>query len=74
MFRKLDWSEEEVLEAFERHTMCMMLSEYKIMSGMDFFVGKMGLSPYLIAYRPVLLTMSLKKRLIPSLWFFKFYC
>ncbi|GMN46481.1 hypothetical protein TIFTF001_015653 [Ficus carica] len=65
VFKKLDWSEEEVLEAFERYPMCMMLSEDKFMAGMDFFVGKMGLSPCLIAYRPVLLTMSLKKRLIP---------
>lgn len=64
VFKKLDWFEEEVLEAFERHPMCMMLSEDKFMAGMDFFVGKMGLNPCLIAYRPVLLTMILKKRLI----------
>ncbi|GMN46445.1 hypothetical protein TIFTF001_015629 [Ficus carica] len=64
-FKRWGWSEEEVLKAFERHPWCMMLSEDKIFAGMDFFMNKMGLQPCLVAKYPVILSLSLKKRLIP---------
>ncbi|GMN46500.1 hypothetical protein TIFTF001_015696 [Ficus carica] len=64
-FKKWGWSEGEVSKAFERHPWCMMLSEDKIFAGMDFFMNKMGLRPCLIAKYSVILSLSLKKRIIP---------
>ncbi|GMN62388.1 hypothetical protein TIFTF001_031467 [Ficus carica] len=64
-YKKWGWSEEEVLKAFERNPRCMMVSEDKITAAMDFFVNKFGWRPCLIAKRPILLSLSLRKRLIP---------
>ncbi|PON80311.1 Mitochodrial transcription termination factor [Parasponia andersonii] len=64
-FKKWGWSDEEISIAFERNPWCMMASEDKIMACMDFFTNKMGWSPCRVANRPVLLTLSLKKRVMP---------
>jgi mTERF domain-containing protein len=64
-YKKWGLSEEEILEAFGKCPYCIMKSEDKIMRVMDFFVNKMGLEASLIVKRPVLLTYSLEKRMIP---------
>jgi mTERF domain-containing protein len=43
----------------------MMLSEKKIMKGLDFFVNKMGWPSKEIVHCPVILFLSLEKRIIP---------
>ncbi|KAJ0039120.1 hypothetical protein Pint_22188 [Pistacia integerrima] len=69
--RKLDvyktwgWSDKEVLAAFSKCPWCMIASVDKITAAMDFFVNKMGWDSSIISVRPVLITMSLEKRLIP---------
>ena len=42
-----------------------MRSKDKIMATMDFFVNKMGMKPSIIAHRPMLVSLSLEKRIIP---------
>lgn len=64
-YKKWGWSEEDFLEAFRRNPWCMRLSEDKIAAAMDLFINKMGSSPRVIAKCPVLLSLSLEKRLIP---------
>ncbi|XP_024022671.1 uncharacterized protein LOC112091975 [Morus notabilis] len=71
VFKKWGWSEEEVLKAFRNNPWCMMLSNDKLNAGMTFFIKEMGLRPCLIANQPVILTLSLKKRLIPRFSFFQ---
>ena len=64
-YKRWGLSEEQILEAFGKCPSCIRASEDKIMRVMDFFVNKMGLEASLIVKRPVLLTLSLEKRMIP---------
>uniref|UniRef100_A0A9I9CPU8 Transcription termination factor MTEF1 n=1 Tax=Cucumis melo TaxID=3656 RepID=A0A9I9CPU8_CUCME len=65
VYRKWGLSEEEILLAFRRHPWSMMRSEDKINGAMDFFVNKMGCEASFAARRPILLSLSLKKRILP---------
>ncbi|GMI72162.1 hypothetical protein like AT5G07900 [Hibiscus trionum] len=65
VFKKLGWSEEEVLEAFRRYPTFVRLSEDKFVVTMDFLVNKMGVSPSVIAKRPRILLMSMEKKIVP---------
>lgn len=65
VYRRWGWSKDDILAAFRKHPHCMMLSEKKIMKGMDFFVNKMGWPSKEIAHCPVVLFFSLEKRIIP---------
>ncbi|XP_031739012.1 uncharacterized protein LOC116402803 [Cucumis sativus] len=65
VYRKWGFSEEEIRLSFRKHPWCMMRSEDKINGVMDFFVNKMGFNSSVAARRPVLLSLSLKKRIFP---------
>ena len=65
VYKQWGWSEDEIRLAFSKSPCCMMLSEDKIMATMDFFFNKMGKKSSLIAPRPLLLSLSLEKRMIP---------
>ncbi|RVX22206.1 hypothetical protein CK203_001515 [Vitis vinifera] len=64
-YKRWGWSEEEIRLAFIKLPRCMTHSEDKIMATMDFFVNKMGRESSLIARRPLLISLSLEKRIIP---------
>ncbi|XP_044486335.1 uncharacterized protein LOC123211602 [Mangifera indica] len=64
-YKRLGWSKEEILAAFQKNPWCMMTSEDKIMAVMDVFVNKMGWTPSAIAERPQLFSLSVAKRIIP---------
>ncbi|XP_026425409.1 uncharacterized protein LOC113321718 [Papaver somniferum] len=61
-YRRLGWSEEEIHRAFRSYPQCMMQSEKKITSVMDYLVNQMGCNP---AEWPAIFSCSLKKRIIP---------
>ncbi|CAL2224609.1 unnamed protein product [Prunus armeniaca] len=63
--RSWGWSDDDVISAFRRNPQCMILSEDKIMQGMNFLVNKMGWPSRVIATYPVILCFSLEKRIIP---------
>lgn len=65
VYMRWGWTEHDVLLAFRKNPVCMSLSEENIMSGMDFLVNKVGFQSMAIAKRPIVLTYSLKSRLIP---------
>ena len=48
-----------------------MASEDKITSVMDFFVSEMGLKPIELAHCPIVLSYSLKKRVVPRVMVFR---
>ncbi|XP_044497889.1 transcription termination factor MTERF4, chloroplastic-like [Mangifera indica] len=64
-YKRLGLSEEDILSAFRKNPWCMVTSKDKITGVMDFFVNKMGWEPSAIAHRPILLSLSLEKRIIP---------
>ncbi|XVF82927.1 hypothetical protein PTKIN_Ptkin16aG0090700 [Pterospermum kingtungense] len=65
VFKEWGWSDEEITLAFWKFPFCMMLSECKIKAAMSFYVNTVGCKPSYIANCPVLLGLSLNKRLIP---------
>ncbi|XP_030460726.1 uncharacterized protein LOC115681013 [Syzygium oleosum] len=65
VYGKWGWSEEEVALAFRRHPWCMAASESKITNVMDYFVNEMGLDSLHIARHPVVISLSLQKRIVP---------
>ncbi|RZC78384.1 hypothetical protein C5167_003589 [Papaver somniferum] len=65
VYRRLGWSEEQILKAFRYHPLCMLTSEKKITSVMDYLVNQMGYSSSYIAQYPIIMCYSLEKRIIP---------
>ncbi|XP_010491409.1 PREDICTED: uncharacterized protein LOC104768995 [Camelina sativa] len=65
VYKRWDWSEDDIMCAFKKHPHCMMLSERKINRTMEFFVNEMNLEARSIAQCPVVLFFSLEKRIIP---------
>ncbi|KAL4369671.1 hypothetical protein GQ457_05G009620 [Hibiscus cannabinus] len=65
VLKQWGWSNEVVLSAFEKYPRIMMFSEQKITATMDFFIHTMGWKALDIANRPVLLSYSLERRIIP---------
>ncbi|KAL3644798.1 hypothetical protein CASFOL_009978 [Castilleja foliolosa] len=63
--RMCGWSESDTVSAFLRYPSCLKLSEKKITDSMDFLVSELGCEPVDMANRPVLLGLSLEKRLKP---------
>ncbi|XP_065867678.1 transcription termination factor MTERF6, chloroplastic/mitochondrial-like [Euphorbia lathyris] len=65
VYKRWGWSDKDVTNAFKKYPRCMAYSEDNIRATMDFYVNKMGLESSVIMNSPVLLGLSLKKRLIP---------
>ncbi|KAJ9696407.1 hypothetical protein PVL29_008565 [Vitis rotundifolia] len=65
VYRRFGWSDHEILSVLKTHPMCLMLSEKKIMDGLDFLMNKMGWQRKAVARVPLVLCYSLNKRVIP---------
>ncbi|KAF5460030.1 hypothetical protein F2P56_019930 [Juglans regia] len=63
--RSFGLSDDEICLAFKRQPLCMGLSEKKIKKMMGFFVNKLKMKPSRISKSPILLLLSLEKRIIP---------
>ncbi|KAK1277819.1 hypothetical protein QJS04_geneDACA003676 [Acorus gramineus] len=64
-YKSFGWSEDEIVSAFRRFPMCMMYSEKKIRSGMEYYIKVLGWEPSYVSRHPVLLCYSLEKRVMP---------
>ncbi|CAN6703321.1 unnamed protein product [Malus baccata var. baccata] len=64
-YKRWGWSEDDVLSAFKRFPQCMTKSEKKIMQVMEFLVNKMGWPAGVINKYPIIVALSLEKRIIP---------
>ncbi|KAI8005004.1 hypothetical protein LOK49_LG08G03169 [Camellia lanceoleosa] len=65
VYKKWGCSEDEILVAFGKYPWCMMASVHKIMRVMEFFVNKMGWDSSFLARSPILIGLSLEKRIVP---------
>jgi mTERF domain-containing protein len=65
LYKRWGWSKDMALAAFKRSPNCMVSSEEKITKTMDFLVNKIGWPPKHIATNPVVINLSLEKRIIP---------
>ncbi|MED6207616.1 hypothetical protein PIB30_037313 [Stylosanthes scabra] len=65
IYRKWGWTDNEISTAFRIQPWCMAVSDNKIEAIMDFLVNKLGYTPFVISRYPLVLSMSLEKRIIP---------
>ncbi|GAB2289421.1 hypothetical protein Dimus_023730 [Dionaea muscipula] len=65
MFKRYGWSESDVLVMAKRSPKCLIISEAKLKTGVDFFVNKLGFEIGYLAARPTLLTYSMEERILP---------
>ncbi|GAB2289476.1 hypothetical protein Dimus_023786, partial [Dionaea muscipula] len=65
LFKRYGWSESDVLVMAKRLPYCLLISEAKLKSGMDFFVNKLGCKIAHLAARPSLLKYSMEERILP---------
>ncbi|XP_059654565.1 uncharacterized protein LOC132301317 [Cornus florida] len=65
VYKKWSLSEDQILVACGKHTRFMVALEDKIMGIMDFFVNKMGWESSIVVRRPMLVCLSLERRIIP---------
>ncbi|XP_016167894.1 transcription termination factor MTERF9, chloroplastic-like [Arachis ipaensis] len=65
VYKRWGWSDDDILMAFKKHPLCMILSEDKIMKTMDYLVNKMSWPSGMIVRCPVVLFFSLEKRIKP---------
>ncbi|CAA0841283.1 Mitochondrial transcription termination factor family protein [Striga hermonthica] len=65
IFKKCGWSDAEVAFAMRRSPICMNLSDKKIVANMSFLMKELGFEPGDVARCPVLLNLSLERRMRP---------
>ncbi|CAL5423641.1 unnamed protein product [Camellia sinensis] len=65
VYKRWGLSDDDIHLAFKKFPKCMILSEKKITSGMNFLVNEIGFEPITIARTPKTLGYSLEKRIIP---------
>ncbi|WOK99118.1 hypothetical protein Cni_G07830 [Canna indica] len=63
--RCLGWSQDQILLAFARHPYIARTSAQKIKKNMKFLEEKLGWGPEYLSMYPVLLSLSMEKRLMP---------
>ncbi|KAL8236591.1 hypothetical protein R6Q59_017672 [Mikania micrantha] len=64
-YKKWGWSNTEILVAFRTDPWCMMKSEEKINTVLDYLVNKMGFDTSVVAKNSLLISFSMEKRIIP---------
>ncbi|KAG5562901.1 hypothetical protein RHGRI_005590 [Rhododendron griersonianum] len=65
VYRKWGLTEDEIFATFKRQPWFMTKSEDKINGVMDFLVNKMGWESSLVARIPIIISLSLEKRIVP---------
>ncbi|KAF8395585.1 hypothetical protein HHK36_019535 [Tetracentron sinense] len=65
VYRSFGWSEDEILSMFRKQSTCMVYSEKKISTALDFFMNKLNWTPAYISKYPTALFYSLEKRTVP---------
>ncbi|XP_019180187.1 PREDICTED: transcription termination factor MTERF15, mitochondrial-like [Ipomoea nil] len=64
-YKKCGFSEAEIFKAFEKNPWCIMVSTGKILAMIDLLFNKMGFERSVFLNRPVIISLSLEKRVIP---------
>ncbi|XP_065867778.1 uncharacterized protein [Euphorbia lathyris] len=63
--KSMGWKEEDILKAFTRHPYYLAFSEAKIRKALHFYLNIMKLQPKSLVANPVLLGLSVEKRIRP---------
>ncbi|XP_074559530.1 transcription termination factor MTERF15, mitochondrial-like [Curcuma longa] len=65
LFRSFGWSEDDFVAAFQKCPTFPLKSSMTLQRTMEFLINEVGYASSYIAIRPILLIMSLERRLIP---------
>ncbi|RYR13260.1 uncharacterized protein LOC107636203 isoform X1 [Arachis ipaensis] len=65
IYRKWGWTDADIIRAFRRCPWCFASSDNKIEAVMDFLVNQLGYASSSVVKYPLILSMSLKRRIIP---------
>ncbi|XXG44385.1 hypothetical protein AAC387_Pa01g4206 [Persea americana] len=65
VYRRVGWSEDEILTAFKKQPWCMILSEKKIKRTVEFLVKELGIKASDICQCPNILLLSFEMRIVP---------
>ncbi|GAB2289485.1 hypothetical protein Dimus_023795 [Dionaea muscipula] len=65
LFKRHGWSESDVLVMAKRMPQCLLISEIKLKTGVDFFINKLGYEISYLTARPTLLLFSMEERILP---------
>lgn len=65
VYSKWGWTQEDIRMAYTRHPGCMVISEKKISTALDFLVNELGRESRSIARCPQVLFYNLKERIVP---------
>ncbi|KAJ6792020.1 Uncharacterized protein M6B38_242725 [Iris pallida] len=65
LLKNLGWSEMDIMSAFRKHPRLFNLSDQNLCRKMDFFAKEVGFEISTLACHPVILSLSLEKRLRP---------
>lgn len=64
LFKRLGWSDDDIISAFQRGPLFILVSEQKLLC-MASFTRKLGLTPSDISRQPKLLMYGFEKRILP---------
>lgn len=67
VFRSYGWDDEDILKLARRNPFTLMTSEGKLRTGLDYFMKEQGYHPGTLAGTPMLLMLSLDKRIRPRI-------
>ncbi|GAB2289519.1 hypothetical protein Dimus_023829 [Dionaea muscipula] len=65
LFKRYGWSESDVLVMAKRLPQCLLISEAKVKTRVDFFINKLGYKIGYLAAHPCLLAYSMEERILP---------
>ncbi|MCD7463084.1 hypothetical protein HAX54_049908 [Datura stramonium] len=67
VFRSYGWCDLDMMTVFRKQPLCLFMSEARIRRGLDFFTRGLGFKTEFLVKNPVLLMLSLDKRVIPRI-------
>ncbi|KAI3449528.1 hypothetical protein Pfo_006193 [Paulownia fortunei] len=65
VYSKWGWSKDDIFMAFRKHPSCMLLSEKKISTALDFLVNEVGRESRSVARCPYIIFYNMEKRIVP---------
>ncbi|CAJ2658606.1 unnamed protein product [Trifolium pratense] len=72
VYKKWGWSREDIVAAFLKHPWCMLASVEKINAVMEFFVKEIGWESTELVKHPIIIMLSLERRIVPRTYVLKF--
>ncbi|KAK4711281.1 hypothetical protein R3W88_005794 [Solanum pinnatisectum] len=67
IFKSFGWSDDDILEMFQKLPFCVGLSEVRIQKALNLFMKELGLGTAYLVSHPAILAFSMEKRVVPRM-------